>query len=95
MDRLDTMRVFVAVAEARGFAAGARRLGRSAPVVTRAVADLERRLGTRLLQRTTRIVRLTEAGTAISRIASGSSPRWTRPRNRCARRMASRVAPSR
>ena len=63
MDRLDTMRVFVAVAEARGFAAGARRLGRSAPVVTRAVADLERRLGARLLQRTTRIVRLTEAGT--------------------------------
>jgi DNA-binding transcriptional LysR family regulator len=63
MDRLDTMRVFVAVAEARGFAAGARRLGRSAPVVTRAVAALERRLGTRLLQRTTRIVRLTEAGT--------------------------------
>jgi DNA-binding transcriptional LysR family regulator len=56
------MRVFVAVAEARGFAAGARRLGRSAPVVTRAVAELERRLGARLLQRTTRIVRLTEAG---------------------------------
>lgn len=63
MDRLDTMRVFVAVAEARGFAAGARRLGLSAPVVTRAVAALERRLGARLLQRTTRIVRLTEAGT--------------------------------
>ena len=62
MDRLDTMRVFVAVAEARGFAAGARRLALSAPVVTRAVAALERRLGTRLLQRTTRIVRLTEAG---------------------------------
>jgi DNA-binding transcriptional LysR family regulator len=63
MDRLDTMRVFVAVAEARGFAAGARRLGLSAPVVTRAVASLEHRLGTRLLQRTTRIVRLTENGT--------------------------------
>ena len=63
MDHLDSMRVFVAVAEARGFASGARRVGRSAPVVTRAVAELERRLGTRLLQRTTRIVRLTEAGT--------------------------------
>jgi DNA-binding transcriptional LysR family regulator len=63
MDQLDAMRVFVAVAEARGFAAGARRVGRSAPVVTRAVAELERRLGTRLLQRTTRIVRPTEAGT--------------------------------
>lgn len=63
MDRLDSMRVFVAVAEARGFAVGARRLGMSASVVTRAVAALERRLGSRLLQRTTRIVRLTEAGT--------------------------------
>jgi DNA-binding transcriptional LysR family regulator len=63
LDKLDAMRVFVAVAEARGFAAGARRLGMSAPVVTRAVAALEKRLGTTLLQRTTRIVRLTEAGT--------------------------------
>jgi DNA-binding transcriptional LysR family regulator len=63
MDRLDSMRVFVTVSEARGFAAGARRLGLSASVVTRAVAALEARLGTRLLQRTTRIVRLTEAGT--------------------------------
>jgi len=62
MDRLETMRVFVAVAEERGFAPAARRLAMSPPAVTRAIAALERRVGARLLQRTTRVVRLTEAG---------------------------------
>ena len=62
MDRLESLRVFVAVAEAQGFAAGARHLGMSPPSVTRAVASLEESLGARLLHRTTRIVRLTEAG---------------------------------
>jgi DNA-binding transcriptional LysR family regulator len=56
------MRVFVAVAEAQGFAPAARRVGMSPPAVTRAIAALEERIGTRLLHRTTRIVRLTEAG---------------------------------
>jgi DNA-binding transcriptional LysR family regulator len=62
MDRLDAMRAFVAVAEARGFAAAARRLALSPPAVTRGVAMLEARVGARLLHRTTRVVRLTEAG---------------------------------
>jgi DNA-binding transcriptional LysR family regulator len=62
VDRLESMRVFVAVAEEQGFASAARRLAMSAPAVTRAVAALEERIGTRLLHRTTRIVRLTEAG---------------------------------
>jgi DNA-binding transcriptional LysR family regulator len=62
MDRLKGMRVFVAVAEQQGFAAAARRLGLSAPAATRAVAALEARIGSRLLQRTTRALRLTEAG---------------------------------
>ena len=62
MDRLESLRVFVTVAEAAGFAPAARRLGLSPPAVTRAVAALEERLGTQLLQRTTRIVRLTESG---------------------------------
>jgi DNA-binding transcriptional LysR family regulator len=62
MDRLETMRVFVAVAEEQGFAPAARCLGLSPPAVTRAIAALESRVGARLLQRTTRVVRLTEAG---------------------------------
>jgi DNA-binding transcriptional LysR family regulator len=56
------MTVFVAVAEAESFAGGARRLGMSPPAVTRAISALEGRLGVRLLTRTTRIVRPTEAG---------------------------------
>ena len=62
MDRLHLMTVFVAVAEEEGFAAGARRLHLSPPAVTRAVASLETRLGVKLLNRTTRYVRTTEAG---------------------------------
>ncbi len=63
MDRLHLMAVFVAVAEEESFSAGARRLSMSPPAVTRAVTALERRLGVRLLTRTTRFVRATEAGT--------------------------------
>jgi DNA-binding transcriptional LysR family regulator len=62
-DRFDAMAAFVAVADAAGFAPAARRLGLSPPAVTRLVAGLEERLGLRLLQRTTRRVALTDAGT--------------------------------
>jgi len=62
MDRLDLMTVFVAVAEEQSFAGGARRLNMSPPAVTRAIASLEERLKIRLLTRTTRHVRVTEAG---------------------------------
>jgi len=62
MDRLHLMTVYVAVAEEEGFAAAARRLGMSPPAVTRAISALEDRLGVKLLQRTTRHVRVTEAG---------------------------------
>ena len=62
MDRLQSMRAFVAVADARGFAAAARRLMLSPPALTRAISGLEARIGARLLHRTTRTVRLTEAG---------------------------------
>ena len=62
MDRLQTMSVFVAIAEEGGFASAARRLSLSPPSVTRALSELERRLGARLLHRTTRSVSLTEAG---------------------------------
>lgn len=62
MDRVDAMNAFVAVAEARGFAPAARRLRISASAATRLVAGLEAHLGIRLLQRTTRSVSLTDAG---------------------------------
>ena len=62
MDRFHLMSVFVAVAEEQGFAGGARRLGLSPPAVTRAIAALEEHLGARLLNRTTRYVRVTDAG---------------------------------
>lgn len=62
MDRFTEMQVFVAVAESEGFASGARKLGISPPVATRAIADLEKRLGIKLLTRTTRYVRTTDAG---------------------------------
>lgn len=62
MDRYTELQVFVGVAECEGFAAGARKLGVSPPVATRAVADLETRLGVKLLSRSTRHVRLTDAG---------------------------------
>jgi DNA-binding transcriptional LysR family regulator len=56
------MSVFIAVVENEGFASAARKLNLSAPAVTRAVAELEVRLGVKLLTRTTRHVRVTEAG---------------------------------
>ena len=56
------MKVFVAVAEEESFAAGARRLAMSPPAVTRAIAELEKKLGVKLLSRTTRYVRATDAG---------------------------------
>jgi DNA-binding transcriptional LysR family regulator len=56
------MQTFVVVAEEEGFAPAARRLGVSPPVVTRSITALEERLGVRLLERTTRKVRLSEAG---------------------------------
>jgi DNA-binding transcriptional LysR family regulator len=62
MDRIDAMQAFVAVADLRGFAPAARKLGLSPSGVTRLIAALEDRLGARLLQRTTRQVALTDVG---------------------------------
>ncbi|WP_372164438.1 LysR family transcriptional regulator [Xanthomonas euvesicatoria] len=64
MDTLDAMRVFAAVAERSGFSAAADALDRSTASVTRQIAALEQRLDTRLLNRTTRRVSLTSAGSA-------------------------------
>ena len=62
MDRIDNVAVFAQVADRGSFAQAARHLNRSAAAVTRAVAELEARLGVRLLNRTTRAVSVTEAG---------------------------------
>lgn len=62
MDTLEAMRIFAAVAQAGSFSAAARRLGISKALASKQVAQLERRLGACLLQRTTRAVTLTDAG---------------------------------
>ena len=62
MDRLQAMKIFERVVEEGSFAAAARAMDMSPPVVTRMVAELEQHLGTRLLQRTTRKLALTDAG---------------------------------
>src|ERR1700740_1446765 len=59
---MDAVTVFVRVVEAVSFAAAARRLGMPKTTVSAKVAGLERRLGVRLLERTTRQVRVTDAG---------------------------------
>ncbi|WP_375759695.1 LysR family transcriptional regulator [Corallococcus exercitus] len=62
MDQLFTLRTFVAVARQGSFTGASRRLRISPSVATRAIAQLEERLGLALLTRTTRSVRLTERG---------------------------------
>lgn len=61
---LSEIAAFIAVAEAGSFSAASSRLARDPTVVGRRVQSLEMRLGVRLLERTTRHVALTEAGTA-------------------------------
>ncbi|QDL56549.1 LysR family transcriptional regulator [Rhodoferax aquaticus] len=62
MDRFHLINVFVAVVDTNGFAGAARKLSMSPPAVTRAINELEQHLGLRLLTRTTRTVRVTDAG---------------------------------
>nr|WP_295773091.1 LysR substrate-binding domain-containing protein [Rhodoferax sp.] len=62
MDRFHLINTFVAVVDTTGFAGAARKLSMSPPAVTRAINELEAYLGLRLLTRTTRTVRVTDAG---------------------------------
>ena len=64
MDRFDEISAFAAVADARSFTQGAKRLAVSSAQVSKLVAKLENRLGARLLNRTTRDVSLTDTGRA-------------------------------
>jgi DNA-binding transcriptional LysR family regulator len=61
-DKFEDLRTFIAVVQAKGFAGAAARMGLAKSAISRRVSDLEDRLGTRLLHRTTREVRLTESG---------------------------------
>jgi DNA-binding transcriptional LysR family regulator len=65
MDRFQSMQVFAAVADGGSFIGAARTLGLSKPAVSRHVAELESRLGVRLLHRTTRRLSLTPEGEAF------------------------------
>jgi DNA-binding transcriptional LysR family regulator len=62
MDRITAMKVFVATLDEGSLAAAARRLGRSPAAVSRAIAFLEAHVGAELLHRTTRTMKLSEAG---------------------------------
>lgn len=62
MDRIEAMRVFVAALDEGSLAGAARKLSRSPAAVSRAIASLEDHVGAELIHRTTRSLRLSEAG---------------------------------
>lgn len=66
MDRLDELTVFTTILDTGSLSAAARRLRRSAPAVTRALSALEARLGSRLIERTTRRLTPTETGRRVA-----------------------------
>jgi len=66
MDRLEELATLVAIIEAGSLVAAARRLQKSPPAVTRALTGLEDRMGLRLVERTTRRLSPTDAGSALA-----------------------------
>src|SRR6266481_2416923 len=66
MDRLDEFAIFIRIVEEGSLVGAARKLRRSPPAVTRALAALEERLGLRLVDRTTRRMMPTEAGRSLA-----------------------------
>ncbi len=70
MDRLVVMKTFVTVAKSSSFSQAARELAISGSLVSRHVADLERQVGVRLVNRTARSVSLTEAGHRYAEFAA-------------------------
>jgi DNA-binding transcriptional LysR family regulator len=103
-DRLVAMEIFVRVVDAGSFSAAASQLGVGQPAVSKAVAQLEERLGVRLLLRSTRRLNLTDAGKTFyenakraieqvnqAELAARATP-GSRARSACRRRSASRVS---
>jgi DNA-binding transcriptional LysR family regulator len=70
MDQLTIMRSFVGVTKSRSFSQAARGLGISGSLVSRHVAELERTLGVRLVNRTARTISLTNAGNRYAEFAA-------------------------
>ncbi|RQR40229.1 LysR family transcriptional regulator [Burkholderia sp. Bp9143] len=66
MDKLREMEAFVAVVDRGSFTAASEKLGLSTAAVSRAVHALEARIGAQLLARNTRVIRVTDAGTAYA-----------------------------
>lgn len=64
MDRFHELSAFIAVVEAGGFSAAARRTGESQSSISKAIGSLEKRLGVKLFNRSTRSVTLTDQGQA-------------------------------
>ena len=73
MTDLNALMIFAKVVEAKSFSEAARRLAMPVSTISRRVADLETALGTRLLVRSTRSVRLTEAGSEVIQHARKSA----------------------
>lgn len=69
MDRIEELAIFVAIVDAGSLAAAARRLRKSRPAVTRALAGLEERVGTQLIARTTRRLTPSDAGRELAATA--------------------------
>ncbi len=86
MDRLTTAAAFVRIVELGSFTAAARDLGLRQATVSRWIAALEEELGVRLLDRTTRAVRVTEAGERFHADARALVEVWDGAVERAARR---------
>ena len=70
---LNSLAIFAKVVEAKGFSEAARRLKMPISTVSRRVAELEDQLGVRLLERSTRNVRLTDVGAEVLEHAQRSA----------------------
>jgi DNA-binding transcriptional LysR family regulator len=62
---LNSLLIFAQVAESNSFVRAARRLRMPAPTISRRIAELEKQLGVRLLERSTRSLRLTDVGSEV------------------------------